>query len=173
MNQYVKLLYDEHEIIVSAIEIAQHSNRLIDVNNACYEETVRRLIHFFRNYADKYHHFKEEEILFPAMAQKNEIIGGGIIQEMLANHDVFRALIKEIEYCLLQKEYAKSYELLSQYTNQLLDHIAAEDDELFVMTEQMFTSQELEKIMFQFEDCDRELGNEQKDTLKALLNELR
>jgi hemerythrin-like domain-containing protein len=173
MNEYVKILYDEHDIIVQGIEIAKKSKELIDKDSTQFEETVRKLIYFFRNYADKFHHYKEEEILFPAMAQKNEIIGEGIVQEMLDNHEDFRSLIKEIENNLDAKQYINAYKVLSEYTDKLLDHIAAENDELFLMSEQLFDVSELERMKFRFDDCDRDLGIEQKEGLMKMLAELK
>ncbi|MEK6616530.1 MAG: hemerythrin domain-containing protein, partial [Bacteroidota bacterium] len=74
MNKSMKVLFDEHEIIVNAINTTRQAKSLIGKNDAAYEKLITQLIGFFRNYADKYHHFKEEEILFPEMAKRNELL---------------------------------------------------------------------------------------------------
>ena len=53
--------------------------------------------------------------------------------------------------------------------NDLLDHIAVENDELFVLTENIISEDELEKIYFLFEDLDREMGLDKKLKLESLV----
>ncbi|MBL0310143.1 MAG: hemerythrin domain-containing protein [Bacteroidetes bacterium] len=162
MNNALKMLYDEHEIIGQAIEIAKQASSLVGNNDEQYEKTVLELIRFFKNYSDQYHHRKEEEILFPEMEKKNEMLSDGVIHEMLSNHEDFREMIRSIEKSLSGKNYAEAQSRLEQYTEALLDHIAVENDEVFQMTESLFSEDELDKIYFRFQDSDRELG----DTLK-------
>ncbi|MBI4930370.1 MAG: hemerythrin domain-containing protein [Bacteroidetes bacterium] len=173
MNKSMKVLFDEHEIIVNAIDTAQQAKLLIGKDDAAYEKLITQLIGFFRNYADKYHHFKEEEILFPEMAKRNELLADGVIKEMFENHADFRVMIKNIETSLNKKQYPHAQLLLEEYTEALLDHIAVENDEVFQTAETIFSEEELEKIYFRFEDCDRELGNAKKEELKELADTLR
>lgn len=72
MNGNVRILYEEHKTIVSAIDLLKEAGKLLPGDVEKYEEITRALISFFRNYADKYHHFKEEDILFPEMGRKND-----------------------------------------------------------------------------------------------------
>ena len=65
MNDSLKTLYEEHAIIVNVIDAAKNAGALIARDPDEYDAYIRKLIHFFRTYADQYHHFKEEEILFP------------------------------------------------------------------------------------------------------------
>ena len=169
----MKVLFDEHEIIVNAIDTAKQAKSLIGKDDAAYEKLITQLIGFFRNYADKYHHFKEEEILFPEMAKRNELLADGVIKEMFENHADFRLMIKNIETSLNKKQYPQAQQQLEQYTEALLDHIAVENDEVFQTAETIFSEEELEKIYFRFEDCDRELGNAKKEELKELADTLR
>jgi hemerythrin-like domain-containing protein len=169
----MKVLFDEHEIIVNAIDTARQAKSLIGKYDVSYEKLIHQLIGFFRNYADKYHHFKEEEILFPEMAKRNELLADGVIKEMFDNHADFREMIKGIEASLNEKKYAEAQQKLQQYTESLLDHIAVENDEVFQSSESIFSEEELEKIYFRFEDCDRELGSAKKEELKELADTLR
>lgn len=111
---------------------------------------------FFRVYADGFHHHKEEEILFPEMSKKNDLLGDGVIKEMLENHQDFRDMLQGIENFLEQKNYAKVQQKLMAYTDALQDHIAVENDEVFQVAEALLDPGELERIYFQFCDADRE-----------------
>ncbi len=173
MNEFLKVLYNEHTIIVNAIDIARQSAELININNTLYEKTVRELIRFFRLYADQYHHYKEEDILFPEMAKKNEMLSEGVLKEMLENHDDFRELIQNIEANLNVKNYEKTQQLIFEYTDALLDHIAVENEEVFIIAESLFSEIELENLKYKFEDCDRELGLKLKIDFEEMSSELR
>ncbi len=173
MDQSMKILYDEHEIIINAIDAAGSVKTLIEKDPALYEKTVRDLIVFFRNYADKFHHHKEEEILFPEMNKKNELLADGIIKEMFDNHDEFRSMIKKIEKHLDEKNYPLAEKQLEKYGEELMNHIAVENDEVFQMAESLFDGSELEKILGRFQDCDRELGDVRKEELAEMARSIR
>jgi hemerythrin-like domain-containing protein len=166
MNTYLKLLYDEHSVIMNAIELAKDAESLIGKDDVLYEKTIRNLIDFFRNYADKYHHNKEEMILFPEMNKKNEFLQDGVIKEMFDNHEDFREMIRNIEKKLDAKNFIETQKELNAYGEALSDHIAVENEEVFQMAESIFDDDELEKINFRFLDSDRELGDKRKEELK-------
>ena len=173
MNKSIRLLFEEHEIIVNAIDVVSEVKSLIGKNDIMYEKTVRELLLFFRNYADKFHHFKEEEILFPEMSKKNELLTDGVLKEMFENHSDFRERIKSVENLLNEKKYPDAQLQLERYAEALLNHIAVENEEVFQTAEAIFSEEELEKIFFRFEDCDRELGISKKLELKEMAETLR
>lgn len=168
----VSLLIQEHNLIKEAIELAKNCRNQLN-NNIKYENSVRQLIDFFRNYADNYHHQKEEQILFPEMVKANEMLEQGIVFEMFENHSDFRQMISSIENFLNNKDFEKSQNKLEQYSEALLDHIAVEDDEVFEIAKSLFDDNELQKIYFRFIDIDSEIGNQNKDELKQKLEELK
>ena len=173
MNKTIQMLFDEHEIIVNAIDAAKQLKPQPGKNDKQYEQNVRDLIDFFRNYADNFHHFKEEQILFPAMKKKNELLEDGILKEMFDNHEEFREMIKSIEKFLDEKNYMRAQQQLVIYTEALLDHIAVENDEVFQMAETLLTEDELKKMLFDFEDADIELGGGKKQEFQELADLLR
>lgn len=173
MNPSLNILFEEHSIILNAIDVTKQVKSLIGKDDEKYEKTVRDLINFFKNYADKYHHHKEEIILFPEMAKRNELVAEGIIKEMLDNHDDFRETISSIERKLNEKKYAEAQSELEVYANAMFDHITVENSEVFQMAETMMSESELENIYYRFLDCDRELGETVKVELSDLINSLR
>lgn len=162
MNKATTLLFSEHEIIVSAISIISETDNYINTDEDRYEEIIKELLYFFRNYADNYHHRKEEQILFPEMVKRNELLGDSAIKEMFDNHEDFRLMLKYIEAFIESGDYNGSSRLLHQYAEYLLNHIAIEDEEVFQMTDTLFSPDELDNLYFRFEDIDNELGKEEK-----------
>lgn len=61
----------------------------------------RRIIDFVRNYADRYHHGKEEKFLFPVMESRLGVPGQSLIRHgMLVEHDLGRAHVADWENAL-------------------------------------------------------------------------
>lgn len=166
MNNPIELLYKEHEIITQAVKSTQALKSLIENDNEAYKNGMRKKIDFFRNYADKYHHAKEEKVLFPEMNKKNEILSDGIIKEMLENHEDFRELLQNIESLIEKNDYFLAHTEFEKYAIALSDHIAVENEEVFQIAETLFEEDELEKIYFKFLDSDSELGDSTKTSLE-------
>ena len=173
MNKTLQMLFDEHAVITDAIDAAKNAKSYLGKNDMGYERTVRDLLTFFKNYGDNFHHQKEEEILFPEMKKKNELLADGILKEMTDNHEEFRDKLKGIEKCIDEKNYPQAQKELEIYCEALLDHIAVENDEVFQIAETLFTEDELEKIFCRFEDCDIETGVLEKQELAELAEEIR
>lgn len=172
MNNVAKTLFSEHEVIAGAISILNDSDAYLETDPAKYEEITRGLLDFFRNYADKFHHSKEEEILFPEMIKKNELLEEAAIKEMLDNHEDFRIMLKNAELLLNSKDYTACSKLLHLYSDTLLNHIAVENEEVFQMLDTLFTGDELEKIYFRFEDSDNELGMDEKRNMEDFISKI-
>ena len=163
MNKTIEMLFDEHSVIISAFGITHSLNDLRQKNPSAYKAIVRKMVAFLKGYADEFHHYKEEVVLFPEMSKKNELFADGIIMEMTDNHKEFREMIRLIEASLNEGEFEMAQNQLETYANMLLDHIAVENEEVFQAAESLFTDAELENIGFRFQDIDRELGNEKKN----------
>ncbi|MDP4199812.1 MAG: hemerythrin domain-containing protein [Bacteroidota bacterium] len=152
-------LYDEHETILVAIDRLKNELRADDP--ASQAEQLRTLLLFFREYADGYHHQKEDDILFPALADANPAI------EMLTgsledHHALFRESLAAAEAAINANDWKTTCATFEKYASDLIDHISAENDELFVAAEDVLSDSDRERIHFQFLDTDRELGIERK-----------
>ncbi len=168
----IETMLDEHEVIVSAVEILEALENTWEGNPDVYLSKTKALISFFREYADAYHHRKEEEVLFPAIKAHPDFVLGELIDEFVQHHEDFREYATEAEEALDAKDFAASFKHLKAYSNDLLDHIGAENDELFVMAETMIDEDELETIFFKFKDIDLELGEDRKAELENSIAEL-
>lgn len=165
-NNPIQTMLDEHEVICKAEYIVENINFLWKTNENKYKETVATLITFFREYADGYHHRKEEDVLFPAIHDHPDFVLQEIIEEFETHHEDFREYTVEIENAITEGDYEKSYTELNNYLQDLLDHIGAENDELFVLAESLMDENDLETIFFKFKDIDLELGEDRKVELE-------
>lgn len=169
MKKAIEMLYQEHSVIKKAIENVKNLQGQISTNPDNFKTEMIKYIDFFRKYADGFHHYKEEQILFPEMGKKNEFLAEGVIKEMFENHEDFREMLGNIDSLISSGEYPKTHLEFEKYSEALLDHIAVEDDEVFQMAETLFDDEELEKIYFRFVDCDSDLGVSGKQKMEAML----
>lgn len=165
-NNPIQVMLDEHEVICKTENIIENLNKVWEDDEEKYKEIVNTLITFFREYADGYHHRKEEEVLFPAVYDHPDFVLQEIIEEFNTHHEDFRDYTVDIENAIAEGDFEKSYNELNNYLQDLLDHIGAENDELFVLAESLMDEQELETIFFKFKDIDLELGEERKIELE-------
>lgn len=165
MNPSLHILFDEHKVIVSTVDTCRQIKSLIGKNDQQYVAAIRALLDFFRAYADRYHHYKEEIILFPEMNKRNPLLAEGILKEMYENHEVFREMLSLVEKHVAEKQFSRAQQSLEDYTERLMEHIAVENEEVFQIAETLLQAKELEDLHFRFVDCDRELGNTTKEAL--------
>ncbi len=166
MKKAIEVLNKEHQKIKMVLEKTKQLFSEIVSGQKKLDE-LNDMIVFFRKYADSYHHHKEEEILFPEMLKKNEMLQFGIIHEMLQNHEDFREMLSDIEEQVAIGNANLAQQKFNVYEKALLEHIAVEDDELFQIAETLLSEDELTTVLYLFEDCDRELGMDEKLNLET------
>jgi hemerythrin-like domain-containing protein len=167
MNKAIEVLDKEHRVITEMLDRTDEMFKSI-LNSDGDIGDVKKQLEFFRFYADEYHHNKEEKILFPEMVKRNEMLEFGIIHEMLENHEDFRELLGEVNELIDTGSFLEAYDKFREYSRLLLEHIAVEDEEVFQIAETLFSDDELQTIYYHFEDCDLELGKEEKLKLEEI-----
>jgi len=162
-------LYDEHDVMLRMIDHVH--DLLVSPDDSERHQEFLDAISFFREYGDDYHHRKEEDIFFQRLAEAQPALQP-IISSLSEHHAMFRESIREIEQALTDGNEAALQGAMMEYLLQLSDHISAENDELFVAAEEVFSEEEREKIGFLFEDHDREQGVERKRELEGYVAHL-
>lgn len=101
---------------------------------------------FFRNFADKCHHSKEEKLLFVKMVERGMSEEVGPIAVMLREHEEGRAHVRSIAELSAGKTDEKAKpELISHvraYADLLGQHIQKEDNILYPMADQILTAED-------------------------------
>lgn len=171
-NNPAEMLMSEHDIIKRVETVIHSMDKLWEKDPEKYKAMVTRMLYFFKEYSDKFHHYKEEEVLFPEMRNHPDFVLDEIIEELEEHHVMFREYAKNIKESIENNELEKAHKILNKYISNLLDHIAIEDDELFSMAQSLFTEEQFEKLYFRFKDIDLELGEDFKKDLERIPKEL-
>ena len=129
-------------------------------------------IDFFRTYADRCHHGKEENILFRELEKKQlpaEL--AKTMQELIGEHVYARKVVGEL--ATAKSEFAmgnsESLEEIITSLKKLIDfypkHIAKEDKAFFFPSMAVFSAEEQEKMMQQFWEFDKQLIHEKYEAI--------
>ncbi len=153
-------LENDHVSILKLIDVMNKMVQLPDANVSHLEEVVELI----RKFADGLHHAKEENLLFPLMAEKGFSVQHGPIAVMLMDHEQGRAFVRGIAD---QIQIYKAGQLsalnlvfanMSGYCDLLSNHIAKENNILFRMADNAFTTNDQYSLMEQFSTIDAGSG---------------
>lgn len=134
-NEYhpiTQMLMDEHKYVKELIYTAEYIIRKKDFMDK-YADDIEKLIHYFKAYADDYHHGKEEQLLFN-LYPDNEAV-----KVMLEEHEQGRDYRKTL---LSTKDPEVIKQTLKDYGEMLKEHIHKEDDILFPFLDRVLTEEE-------------------------------
>jgi hemerythrin-like domain-containing protein len=100
-------------------------------------------VDFIRNYADRFHHAKEEDVLFSALVRNGMPRENSPVAAMLMEHDQGRAYVSKMEAAVQEtldgipgRENVIAENSLA-YAELLREHIAKEDDILYPLAERV------------------------------------
>lgn len=152
MNQATKNLENDHVNILRLIDVMEAIVQSGNINVVDLE-TIVSLI---KNYADGFHHEKEENLLFPLMAEKGFSPNQGPVVVMLQEHTQGRLFVKGmVEGIELYKNgtheaISTIFENMTGYINLLRSHISKENNILFRMADNVLTETDQLNLLVQF-----------------------
>ena len=179
MNPATTTLRREHDAILRMLDVTEEVARQLNAGRPVTPDTLSDVLEFFRLFADRCHHGKEEELLFPLLERKGLPRAGGPVGVMLSEHEEGRALVREMG------EAAEAFRTgtagagrrwaaaARRYADLLRDHIAKENNVLFVMAENLLTPAEQAEMAAAFEKVEEEkMGAGTHERLHALMDKL-
>lgn len=147
----LKELVDEHTVIKRLIALMPEILRTVDIASPTGRITINNSIDFIRNFADAFHHAKEENILFGYFDQGAEIIAS-FIQE----HELGRSYVRAAVDGLSSNDTKKVGENLAAYGALLSEHIKKEDEILYPWMNRTLTDNQVGMLFSKFADVNRE-----------------
>ena len=155
-----RILAKEHENILKVVETLEKECELIEKGKEINIEFFENSIDFIRNYADKFHHAKEEDILFKEFNQQVEKDPGcahcNPVEQMLVEHDKGRNFVKGMEIALKEKNKNQLIENARDYIRLIREHIFKEDNILYPMADEAITEKTEEEMMKIFKKIETE-----------------
>jgi len=129
-------LRHEHEVILRALAVLQRLGDRLASGRPVSHATVAELVQLLRTFADRCHHGKEEDHLFPAMRAKG---AGDALPVFLEEHEEGRRYLRTLGSDAASAERAAA---ARRYVGMLRDHIQRENEVLFPLADGLFTPAE-------------------------------
>lgn len=145
----IQELMDEHRIIekvLTALTAAADQELPL--------EFYERAVDFIANFADKCHHSKEEERLFPVLEEKGIPREAGPIGCMCEEHEIGRGHVQSMRELLKAGDLAGLRRESLNYVGLLSSHIQKEDNVLFPMGRNVLSKVELEQLRAKFDEVE-------------------
>lgn len=141
------MLRQEHEVILRALALLERFGRQLEAGEPANREGLEWLREFFSTFADRCHHGKEEQHLFPAMERHGIPREGGPIGVMLHEHEEGRAFLRT----MAKGDDREIAGAIRGYATLLRAHIDKENGILFPMAEQILPDEEQRELLHAFE----------------------
>ncbi len=150
----MKALVEEHWLIKRWLAVIPPVLKNLDLDNAEARKMILEGVDFIRSYADRFHHAKEEEILFEFFDKNLEIL-----QVMYQDHVQGRSHVSAVVEGIEQEDQAKVTTHLTAYRNLLTQHIKKEDEILFPWMEKQLTVSQIGELFRKFRETDERIGD--------------
>jgi len=138
-----QVLVDEHQLILRMIAVLEKNVREMQAGRFRNWQFYLDAVDFIRNYADRFHHAKEEDVLFVALVNNGMPEKNSPIEAMLMEHDQGRAHVRSMEEAALKAldgeigQVPIIAEHALGYIELLRGHIQKEDDILYPLAERV------------------------------------
>lgn len=142
MIELTQVLSEEHQNILKVIEAIKKECQILENSHQIDQAFFAKAIDFIINYADKFHHAKEEDILFKAMCQDETQMHCNPTEQMRHEHDLGRDYIKNLRDGLEENNIEKILSQARGYAYLLEDHIFKEDNILYPMADQILSPEQ-------------------------------
>lgn len=168
-------LKDEHKIIMKVIAALRVLLERGESDGSYDFTTFEECIRFFRLFADKCHHGKEEDVLFEELIERGFPREQGPIAVMIAEHRMGRGFVAEMSAALPGANSGDEHQLTRlldaayNYCDLLEQHIGKEDHCLFSMAEGAIDEPACRRICERYAGvCTRKFENHSHEDLVAL-----
>lgn len=166
MTNPIHTLIHEHVTIMKVVDAMDVLRQGLDAGASLDAPLFREIIEFMREFADRCHHAKEEDLLFPAMVglgvPESGCPIGGLKGEHAQGRDLVTLLEKGVDMHATDSERAREIvvEAVKGVVKLYPNHIWKEDEMVFPMAEKLFNEGQLGHLNEAFEQAEQTLGSD-------------
>jgi len=166
MTDFIHELKHDHQVIQQVVAGMSAVAELLDSGKQVDSCVLVDLVQFLRVFADQCHHEKEEQHLFPLLATKANVNTRRELESLEREHRSAKQLVGQLARAAtvyIHSPEAVRYriiDLLQQLVELYPAHIWKEDFLLFPLAQQNLSQTEQQDLKEQFEDVEREVGED-------------
>jgi len=146
-------LVEEHKLILRVLALLEKNAPRTAEGTYTNYRFYLDAVDFIRNYADRFHHAKEEDVLFEALVANGMPRENSPVAAMLMEHDKGRAFVAAMEQGARDALAGNPgsnliiAENAGNYLELLREHIAKEDDILYPLAERVIPESARDAIL--------------------------
>lgn len=161
----IAILIEEHKVILKVVTACGTIHEELKAGQKADVQLLLRIVEFMREFADKCHHAKEEDLLFPAFEEAGVPSTGCPLSALKAEHKSGRELVMQLEDSV-NRSLESGTEDVHGITDALggivklyPNHIWKEDAMVFPMADRLFTPEKRKELVKAFEEIDATTGH--------------
>lgn len=137
------ILVDEHKLILRMISLLEKNAPSTAQKTYSNWQFYLDGVDFIRSYADRFHHAKEEDVLFAALIENGMPKENSPVAAMLMEHDQGRSFVHAMEAAVIEAQAGNTdaYNTIADnalgYAALLREHINKEDSILYPLSERV------------------------------------
>jgi hemerythrin-like domain-containing protein len=151
----LRRLVDEHKRIKRLLALIPDVVSEIRTSTEIDSDLLLATVDFIRGYADRFHHMKEEDILFDYTDREAEIV-----QVIFEDHDRARGFVRAIVQALEDGDRIALCNNLVNYRELLTEHITKEDDILYPYIDRGLSTSQVGEIFQRFEEAESRMADD-------------
>jgi len=142
-----QMLVEEHRLILRLIALVEQNTKRMEEGRFRDWQFFLDAVDFIRNYADRFHHAKEEDVLFVALVENGMPAKNSPIEAMHLEHDQGRAFVRTLEEATNLALAGASDQITviaasaKGYAALLRGHIDKEDSILYPLAERVLPAE--------------------------------
>lgn len=155
-----RVMVEEHQLILRMIALVEQNAARLEAGRFCNWNFFLDAVDFIRNYADRFHHAKEEDVLFRALVNNGMPEKQSPIEAMHIEHEQGRAHVRTIEAAAkraLNGEPGQEAIIVAHargYAALLRGHIDKEDTILYPLSERILPEEVREGMLRAYADAE-------------------
>jgi hemerythrin-like domain-containing protein len=138
----VDRLFNEHPIIMDVVDTLSKFVDELEAGAVDSRCELGRMMTFFREYAELFHHEKEESILWPALVHAGLRWDDGLIADVRRDHEVERTMLQSLRHSSLQTtewsviDRQRVIDVCRRFVDFMRQHVMKENETLRPLIEE-------------------------------------
>lgn len=168
-------LVNEHRLILRMIALLEKNAPKTAQGSYLNWQFYLDGIDFIRQYADRFHHAKEEDVLFKALVDNGMPKEHSPVAAMLMEHDLGRSFVTALESAVhgAQAGRRDTYQAIADnalgYATLLRDHIGKEDTILYPLAERVLPETMRAGILLGYQAAETQVSSEFAEHYQAII----
>lgn len=164
MSRPFHILKHEHRIIEQALRALDGACLRLDGGYEVPAKGLSEIADFINSFADRYHHRKEEQVLFPVLERCGITREGGPLGAIEREHEIERKLVGELRLAIAEYKEGDAearrrfVEAARSYIRMLVAHMETEDSLLFRLADEVLDEEDRDELMESFKNFQSQVG---------------